>query len=210
MLYDNHHLDKENLNIVMATTNAGKVKEIQQFFENYPITFIPQNVFEIPDIEETGLSFVENALLKARHASAMSNMPALADDSGLCVAALDNTPGIYSARYAGPNATSQDNIQKLLEAARDIPAAERQAQFYCVIAFVRHARDPLPLICQGSWDGTLLTHPQGTHGFGYDPLFFVPEHQCSAAELPEAVKNTISHRAKALNAFVQQLMLQKA
>jgi len=200
LLYDNQSP------IVVATTNVGKLREIQQFFEKHPITLVAQDTLGVPDVEETGLSFVENALLKARHASAHTHLPALADDSGLCIKALGDTPGIYSARYAGPGATAAENNQKLLSAARDIPINQRQAQFYCAIAFVRHARDPMPLICQGSWEGTLLTQAQGAHGFGYDPLFFVPEYQCSAAELPDHLKNTLSHRAKALTAFVAQFL----
>lgn len=191
------------MKIVLASDNQGKVKEIQGIFKDYPISLVPQSEFNVPAAEETGLSFVENALIKARHGAKHSGIPALADDSGLCVIGLNGQPGIYSARFAGINATWQDNIEKLLKESAHLAANQRKAFFYCAIAYVRDASDPIPLIAEGRWDGVLLTHTQGTEGFGYDPIFFIPELKCSAAELDAHHKNKISHRAKALSQFMQ-------
>ncbi|MFI4937399.1 MAG: RdgB/HAM1 family non-canonical purine NTP pyrophosphatase [Candidatus Berkiellales bacterium] len=190
------------MRVVLATANLGKLKEIQAFLSALPITLFPQSNFNTPAVEETGLSFVENAIIKARHAAKYSSLPALADDSGLCVDALNGEPGIYSARFAGPNATDSENIQQLLEKTATLEPSARRARFYCAMAFVRHPLDPIPLLCQGEWEGQLLTTPVGQNGFGYDPIFFVPDHHCSAAELSAAQKNKISHRAKALAQFV--------
>ncbi len=192
------------MKIVLATENEGKLKEIQLFFKDLPITLVSQAEFKVTSIEETGLSFIENALIKARHAAKQSGCPALADDSGLVVDALDGQPGIYSARYAGTHGNSQDNINKLLAEMQHIEKAQRQAHFYCVLAFVRHSLDPAPLICQGRWDGRILTAPQGQGGFGYDPIFYLEQQQCSAAELNPIEKNKLSHRAKALMQFYEQ------
>lgn len=190
------------MKIVVASGNQGKLKEIQSVLEGLPVTLLAQSEFNIPSIEENGLSFLENALLKARHAAKCTHLPALADDSGLCVDTLKGAPGIYSARFAGPNANSQDNIAKLLAVLEKNPA--RQAYFHCTLVFVRHAFDPMPLVCQANWDGEILTAPQGQQGFGYDPIFFLPELQCSAAELTAAQKNTLSHRGQALQEFARQ------
>ncbi len=189
--------------LVLASGNAGKIKELQALLPNY--TLIPQTQFNICEIEETGTTFVENAILKARHAAKISNLPAIADDSGLVVAALNDEPGIYSARYAGQGASDAENIAKLLQKLDRVPNEKRQAYFFCVLVFMRHADDPCPIIAQGRWDGFILDKPIGEKGFGYDPIFYVSTHDCSAAELPFEIKNTLSHRAKAL-ATLQQLL----
>lgn len=184
--------------IVLATGNEGKLKELQRMLGNDSTLFITQKSLGISDADETGLSFVENAIIKARHACAASGLPALADDSGLEVDALNGEPGIYSARYAGVAANDTQNNQKLLDALQKIPDAQRTARFQCVIVFMRHANDATPLICQGTWEGRILHQAVGENGFGYDPLFFVPEHGCSSAQLDPQVKNSISHRGQAL------------
>jgi XTP/dITP diphosphohydrolase len=189
--------------LVLASGNAGKIKELQALLPNY--TLIPQTRFNVSEIEETGTTFVENAILKARHAAKISNLPAIADDSGLVVAALNDAPAIYSARYAGENASDSDNIAKLLHELNGVSIEKRQAYFVCVVVFMHHANDPCPIIAQGRWDGFILEHPRGEKGFGYDPVFYVPTHDCSAAELNFEIKNTLSHRAKAL-ATLQQLL----
>lgn len=191
--------------IVLASNNKGKVREIGQLLADRHLEVVPQSEFNIPDADETGLSFVENAILKARHAAELSGLPAIADDSGLEVDALKGAPGIYSARYAGSDATDAANNEKLLAALSDTADEARTARFQCVMVFMRHAEDPTPLICQGSWEGRILLHPQGENGFGYDPLFFVPEKNCSSAELPAEVKNSMSHRGKALQALLEQM-----
>lgn len=193
------------IKIVLASDNAGKLQEIESLLNHLPIKLLPQSAFHVPPVAETGLSFVENALIKARHAATYSQLPALADDSGLAVNALGGAPGIYSARYAGPKANAQDNIEKLLEAIHSVPAEERTACFHCAIVFVRHAQDPIPIICQAQWEGSILTEPRGTGGFGYDPIFLLHDLNCSAAELEPAQKNVLSHRAKALHLLVQAL-----
>jgi len=192
------------MKIVLATTNQGKLKEIKAFFQGLPIDLVSQSEFTVPSVEETGLSFVENAILKARHASLHCHLPALADDSGLVVNALDGAPGIYSSRYAGVNANDQDNVNKLLTALSAVDEEKRLAHFYCALAFVRYPQDPAPLICQGIWEGSILHQPVGEGGFGYDPIFWVQSEHCSAAQLSAAQKNEQSHRAKALKAFVAQ------
>jgi XTP/dITP diphosphohydrolase len=183
--------------IILATSNSGKIKELQDLLS--PISCISQASLSIQSPEETGLSFVENAILKARHASLISGKPALADDSGLVVPILNGEPGIYSARYAGNNASDEDNIHLLLQNLEDIPQNERQAYFYCAIALVMHAKDPTPMIATGQFQGQISQYPSGQNGFGYDPVFYVPEYQCTVAELPATIKNKISHRAKALS-----------
>ena len=191
--------------IVLASNNKGKVREIGQLLADRDLQVVPQSEFNIPDADETGLSFVENAILKARHAARLSGLPAIADDSGLEVDALNGAPGIYSARYAGSGATDAENNRKLLAALEDVPDEARTARFQCLMVFMRHADDPTPLICQGTWDGFILRQPRGENGFGYDPLFLVPEKNCSSAELPAGVKNAMSHRGKALQALLQKL-----
>lgn len=182
--------------ILLASNNAGKIREIQALLPDYRI--LPQGDLIASEAEETGLTFVENALLKARHAARHCPYPVLADDSGLAVDALDGAPGIYSARYAGNGASDQDNNEKLLMDLEGVPFEERTARFICVMVLLEHALDPVPLIAQGVWEGRILNHPQGANGFGYDPLFWVPGQDCSAAELPPGAKNAMSHRGQAL------------
>jgi XTP/dITP diphosphohydrolase len=182
--------------IVLATSNSGKIKEIQAIL--HPTQCIAQSELGIGGAEETGLSFIENAILKARYTSHHANQPALADDSGLVVPAIHGEPGIYSARYAGNHASDQDNIHRLLSRMSYLKEDDRAAYFYCAIALVRHEADPTPIIATGLFKGFITFHPSGTGGFGYDPVFYVPEYQCTAAELPASIKNKISHRAKAL------------
>ena len=193
------------MKIVFASNNAGKIRELQNFFASLNVQIIPQTQLNVKDIEETGMTFVENAILKARHASSMTGLPAIADDSGLSVDILNGEPGIYSARYAGLNAASKDNIEKLLHAMEHVEDSKRCAGFYCALVFLNHPADPTPLICTGSWQGMILKTPTGTDGFGYDPVFFDPTLNCSAAQLTLEKKNQVSHRAKALNALVKQL-----
>ena len=183
--------------IILATSNAGKIKELQSLLA--PVHCIGQNTLGISSAEENGLSFIENALIKARHASLMSGKPALADDSGLVVPSLNGAPGIYSARYAGVDATDEDNIKLLLANMAHLLSEQRQAYFYCAIALVQHATDPTPIIATGRFLGSISTGAAGEGGFGYDPIFYVKEYQCTAAQLPANIKNTISHRAQALN-----------
>ena len=191
--------------IVLASGNAGKVKEINQLLSNHQIEVVPQSDFNVPDIEETGLTFVENAILKARNAAQHSGLPAIADDSGLEVDALNGAPGIRSARFSGPEATDQANNDKLLKLLKDVPEDKRSARFQCLLVYLRHPADPTPLICQGTWAGQILFQPQGENGFGYDPLFFVPDHYCSSAELRPEVKNQLSHRGRALRELLAKL-----
>ncbi|OWL88049.1 RdgB/HAM1 family non-canonical purine NTP pyrophosphatase [Halopseudomonas aestusnigri] len=182
--------------LVLASNNKGKLAELQAMLGD-SITVRPQSDFTDIEAEETGLTFVENALIKARHAARISGLPALADDSGLAVDALGGAPGIYSARYAGGGGDAANNA-KLLDALKDVPDAERGAQFICALALLRHAEDPIPVICEGAWQGRILHAPSGEHGFGYDPLFWVPERDCSSAELSPQEKNQLSHRARAM------------
>jgi XTP/dITP diphosphohydrolase len=191
--------------IVLASNNAGKVREINQLLAQQQIEVVPQKEFAIPEAEETGLTFVENAILKARHAAHLSGLPAIADDSGIEVDALKGAPGIYSARYAGVGAGDQANNDKLLEALKEVPEEQRSARFQCLMVYMAHAEDPTPIICQGTWEGRILFAPQGDNGFGYDPLFFVPEEGCSSAELAPEVKNRLSHRGQALRKLLNAL-----
>lgn len=191
--------------IVLASSNAGKLAEIQSILAPAGFEARPQNAFDVAPPAETGLTFVENALIKARHAARQTGRPALADDSGLCVDALDGAPGVYSARYAGDDAGDDDNNAKLLAALADVPGARRTARFQCVIVLLSHHADPMPVICQGSWEGAVQAAASGSHGFGYDPLFHVPTHGCSAAELDSETKNRISHRGQALAELKRQL-----
>ena len=186
--------------LVIATGNQGKLHELQTLLSDYPFELITQKSLNISDADETGLTFVENALIKARHAASISGLPALADDSGLCVDVMNGGPGIYSARYAGVGAKDSTNNEKLL--ADLLPfrgQAPLKAQFVCVLVFLRHANDPLPIICQGIWHGEILPQKRGEHGFGYDPLFWLPERSCSSAELEPSLKNQISHRGQAMS-----------
>ncbi len=191
--------------IVLASSNAGKLREFNQLLGGLQLEVVPQSRYNVADADETGLSFVENAILKARNAAQHTGLPALADDSGLEVDALHGAPGIYSARYAGPRASDAENLAKLLAMLKDVPEENRGARFQCVLVYLRHALDPTPLICQGSWAGRILTAPRGTSGFGYDPLFFLPIQACSAAELPAQTKNALSHRGQALRLLLAAL-----
>ncbi|MEZ5542275.1 MAG: XTP/dITP diphosphatase [Pseudomonadota bacterium] len=191
--------------LVLASSNPGKVREINQLLSGIDLHVRPQGEFGVTDIEETGLTFVENAILKARNAASHTGLPAIADDSGLEVDALNGAPGIYSARYAGHGAGDRANIEKLLEALQGVPDAQRTARFQCLIVYMRHAGDPTPLICQGTWEGRILPAPRGEQGFGYDPVFFVPTHDCASAELEPEAKNALSHRGQALRKLVAAL-----
>lgn len=194
--------------IVLASGNRGKVREINQLLSQSGFEVIPQSDFEVPEADETGLTFIENAILKARNAASHSGLPAIADDSGLEVDALMGAPGIYSARYAGEDASDAQNLQHLLTEMRDIPDDKRTARFQCVMVYMAHAGDPTPLICQGTWEGSILREPRGDHGFGYDPVFYVPERDCSSAELDPETKNSLSHRAKAMQCLVEKLSVE--
>lgn len=193
--------------IVLASNNQGKLSEFQTLFTPLNFTIVPQSVFGIQDADETGLSFIENAIIKARHASFHSKLPAIADDSGLCVPVLDNKPGIYSARFAGTHGDDKANIDKLLETLQ--PFFDKGeiicAKFVCVLAFVRFFDDPLPIIAQGEWIGEICQTPQGDNGFGYDPVFWLADLQKTSAQLDKATKNQLSHRAKALQMLSQHL-----
>lgn len=191
--------------IVLASNNAGKVREFSQLLEDLHYEVLPQAQFQVPEAEETGLTFVENAIIKARNAAHYSGLPAIADDSGLEVDALAGAPGIYSARYAGRGADDRRNLEKLLTELADVPERQRTARFQCVLVYLRHERDPTPLICHGTWEGRVLLQPRGTSGFGYDPVFYVPTHHCSAAELAPEVKNSLSHRGQALRQLLEAL-----
>ena len=182
--------------IILASGNKGKIKEIQALLKNY--TIVTQQEFNIQEVEETGSTFVENAIIKAKNAASHSNLPAIADDSGLVVDALNGAPGVRSARFAGPQANDQENLQKLLTDMESIPEAQRTARFICVIVLMRHANDPFPIITQASWEGLILPHQQGINGFGYDPIFWIPTENCSSAELSASKKNQLSHRGQAL------------
>ncbi|MDX1693539.1 MAG: XTP/dITP diphosphatase [Ketobacteraceae bacterium] len=191
--------------LVVATGNQGKLREIRQVLAPLGFNVKSQGEFNISAPEETGLTFVENAILKARHTCVQTGRAALADDSGLEVEALAGQPGIYSARYAGSDNDDAANNRKLLQALQDIPESQRSARFQCVMVYLRHAEDPVPLICQGTWEGRIVSEPAGENGFGYDPLFFVPEHNCTAAQLSPEVKNRLSHRGQALQQLVAAL-----
>lgn len=188
--------------IILATHNAGKIAELTAILS--PIKCTAQDILNIQPAEETGLSFIENAIIKARHASHCTNKSALADDSGLVVPILQGRPGIYSARFAGPSATDEENIALLLKQMIDVDDDHRQAYFYCAIALVQHPNDPTPIIATGRCYGKISKTSIGNHGFGYDPIFYLPEYQCTFAELSPSIKNTISHRAKALTQLREQ------
>ena len=189
--------------IVLASSNPGKIKEIQAIFQHCQI--IPQSEFNVPDIEETGHTFVENAIIKARNAAHFCNLPAIADDSGIEVDALNGEPGVRSARYAGVGANDQQNLNKLLETMTPVADHRRNARFRCVMVFMKHAADPCPVITEGAWEGKILHEPRGMNGFGYDPVFFVPSEQCTAAELTADRKNSLSHRGQALACLLDKL-----
>ncbi|NMH59339.1 RdgB/HAM1 family non-canonical purine NTP pyrophosphatase [Alteromonas ponticola] len=189
--------------IVLASGNKGKIREFETLFGELGVEIIPQGTLGVSDVPETGTTFVENAIIKARHAAKVTGLPAIADDSGIVVQALDGAPGIYSARFAGIDASDQDNIDLLLD--RLDGQTNRNAYFFCMLVMMRHADDPVPVISQGAWHGSITQSQQGSAGFGYDPVFYVNEHQCTAAQLDKAQKNKISHRGQALTALMQQM-----
>ncbi len=193
------------MKLVLASSNHGKLEELRSLLADSGIELVAQSDLGVEDADETGTTFVENALIKARHACRMTGLPALADDSGICVDALNGAPGLYSARYAGEHGNASRNIDTLLHAMKDVPDGERTAHFYCVLVLLHHANDPQPLIVEGEWRGHILHARQGDGGHGYDPVFFDVEHDQSAAEMPLALKNGLSHRGKALAALKQRL-----
>ncbi len=187
------------MKLVLASSNPGKLREVRAVLEPLGFTVLPQSAFAVPPVEEVAPTFIENALLKARNAAKFSGLPALGDDSGLEVEALGGAPGVYSARYAGPDATDQENNRKLLEALEPFPDLEaRRARFRCVLALLRHPFDPAPVMAEATWEGAIALEPRGEGGFGYDPIFYLPERNCTAAELPPEEKNRLSHRGQAL------------
>jgi XTP/dITP diphosphohydrolase len=191
--------------VVLASGNQGKLAEFAELLKQWHCEVLPQSLFATPEAAETGDSFVENALLKAHNAAQHTNLPAIADDSGLEVDALDGAPGIFSARYAGANATDEDNNRKLLAALAGLPKEQRSARFRCVLVYLRHWQDPNPIICEGSWEGLIIEQPRGQQGFGYDPLFFIEAQGCTSAELPRDVKNQLSHRGQAMARLLAEL-----
>ncbi len=191
--------------IVLASGNQGKIAEFNSLLADWRCEVIPQSHFEVPEVVEDGDSFAANALLKANVASHYSGLPAIADDSGLEVDALDGAPGIFSARYAGEHASDADNNRKLLNALQGAPESERSARFQCALVYLRHWQDPNPIICQASWEGMILTEPRGEGGFGYDPLFYIPELERCSAQLPPEEKNRLSHRGQAMQLLLAAL-----
>ncbi|ARA75169.1 non-canonical purine NTP pyrophosphatase, RdgB/HAM1 family [Pectobacterium brasiliense] len=191
--------------VVLATGNPGKVRELASLLADFGLDIVAQTELGVDSAEETGLTFIENAILKARHAAHITGLPAIADDSGLAVDALGGAPGIYSARYAGVDASDQQNLDKLLLTLKDVPDAQRRASFHCVLVYLRHAEDPTPIVCHGSWQGVLTHEAAGSGGFGYDPIFFVPELDKTAAELTREEKNAQSHRGQALRLLLDAL-----
>jgi XTP/dITP diphosphohydrolase len=191
--------------IVLASGNIGKVREIAQLLDGLCINVLPQFEFNVPEIEETGLTFFENAILKARNAAHHTGLPAIADDSGIAVDVLQGRPGIYSARFAGVGASDEENLLKLIDMIKPFPEEQRTARFICSMVYLRHDHDPVPIIAQGVWEGQLVTDPKGENGFGYDPVFYVASHQCTSAELPAEVKNKLSHRGQALKQLLGRL-----
>lgn len=188
--------------IVLATGNPGKVKELSHLLGQHNIEIVPQSDFNVIDADETGTTFVENAIIKARHAAKITGLPAIADDSGLEVDYLKGAPGIYSSRYAGTDCNDNDNNEKLLAALDGVESSLRTARFQCVLVYMRHADDPTPIICQGTWEGEIETTRRGEQGFGYDPIFWLEQQQMSSAQLPRDLKNQLSHRGKALAKLV--------
>lgn len=196
--------------IVLATGNQGKVKELASLLTEHQIEIVPQSNFNVPEVAETGTTFVENAIIKARHAAKITGLPAIADDSGLEVDALNGEPGVYSARYAsdivGDKVTDDDNMHKLLSALKGIPVEQRQARFHCVLVYMQHENDPTPIICHGVWQGSISHDKKGEQGFGYDPIFWQEDLQLSSAQLPRNVKNKLSHRGQALAQLIKKLV----
>jgi XTP/dITP diphosphohydrolase len=194
--------------LVLASANEGKLREISQLLAPLDWEVVPQVELQVPDVEETGLSFVENAIIKARNAALHSGLPALADDSGLEVDALQGAPGIYSARYAGEGATDQENLDLLLERLQNTPKTKRNARFQCLMVYVRNDADPTPIICQGTWEGRIVDEASGDNGFGYDPVFYISKQQCTAAQIEPDLKNRLSHRGQALSQMIERLSKQ--
>jgi len=191
--------------VVLASDNQGKIQEINSLLRNTPLEVVGQGSLGVEPIEETGTTFIENALLKARNAARQTGLAAIADDSGLEVDALGGRPGVYSARFAGPQATDTKNVEKLLAALDGISPEKRSARFRCAMVYVTHADDPDPLICEGAWEGKIITEPKGDNGFGYDPIFWIEGEKATAAELAPERKNILSHRGQALRMLVAQL-----
>jgi XTP/dITP diphosphohydrolase len=196
--------------MVLATNNPGKVRELAGLFQHIGVTLVPQSNFQVPAVAEDATTFVENALIKARQAARFTNMAVIADDSGLQVDALDHAPGVRSSRFAGDQATDRDNIEKLLREMDGVPVLRRSGRFYCALVYLSSANDPTPIICTGTWHGYILQNPQGTGGFGYDPVFWVPSHSCSAAQLDADEKRRISHRGQAVYRLLSALVQQRA
>ncbi len=191
--------------LVIASGNKGKLRELAALLEPLDYDVHTQAEFNVPDVEETGTTFVENAIIKARNAALHTGLPAVADDSGIEVDALDGAPGVYSARFSAPDATDEKNNALLIEKLRDVPETQRSARYRAVIVYMRHAADPSPIICEGSWEGLIVLEPQGDGGFGYDPYFWVPSHGCTSAQLSADQKNALSHRGQALRELVSKL-----
>ncbi|PMO68683.1 non-canonical purine NTP pyrophosphatase, RdgB/HAM1 family [Vibrio breoganii] len=191
--------------LVLATGNQGKVREMANLLSDFGFEVHAQSEYQVSDVVETGTTFIENAIIKARHAAKETGLPAIADDSGLEVDFLKGAPGIYSARFAGEGATDQQNLDKLLNELDGVAEEQRSARFHCVLVYMRHADDPTPIVCHGKWEGRILTKAHGDNGFGYDPIFYVPEDECASAELAPERKKQLSHRGKALNELFQQL-----
>jgi len=191
--------------VVLASNNPGKIREINTLLSGTDIEVISQSEFNVPDVEETGFSFVENALIKARNAAGYCPYPVIADDSGIALDALDGRPGIYSARYAGIDASDEDNLYKLIDEVKDLPEDRRRARFVCLMVYLQYETDPVPLIAEGIWQGIALTQPQGKNGFGYDPMFYVPDYDCTSAELDPDTKNRLSHRGQALRKLISMI-----
>lgn len=193
------------LKLVIASGNKGKLRELSALLEPLDYDVHIQSEFDVPEVAETGTTFVENAIIKARHAAECTGLPAIADDSGIEVDALNGAPGVYSARFSAPNATDEKNNALLVEKLRDVPEERRTARYRAVLVYMSHAKDPSPVICEGSWEGQIVLEPKGQGGFGYDPYFFVPTHGCTSAELTAEQKNAISHRGQALSLLVKKL-----
>ncbi len=196
--------------VVLATNNQGKLRELQALLRPLAVEVLPKSLFTRDEVAETGATFEANALIKARHAALVSALPAIADDSGIEVDGLGGAPGIYSARYAGESASDEDNLNKLLQSVNAVPEAQRSARYRCALVYVRTAVDPDPIVCEASWEGVITLPPRGTGGFGYDPIFLLPELGCTAAELSPEHKNRISHRGKALQMLLSALRDQQA
>jgi XTP/dITP diphosphohydrolase len=193
------------MKVVLASSNRGKLRELNELLAEIHIEAVSQSEFGVSDAEETGLTFVENAIIKARHAATVTGLPAIADDSGLEVDALNGDPGVFSARYSGVGATDRRNLEKLLAELQGVDGDRRSARFHCILVYMRHQRDPTPIICHGIWEGSIAGAPSGDNGFGYDPVFIVPGRGCTAAELPAGEKNRLSHRGQALRQLLDRL-----